>query len=83
MSTYVELGQKLADARYIAAQLPEPNATQRIELLMQLTNTTQTIAELVQTPNPTPADCDELRRLAGIIQEVLRYCPIVNPVPEM
>jgi hypothetical protein len=83
MSTYIDLGQKLTDARYIAAALPPPNSMQRVTTLQQTASLVDTLSTLLETPTPTPEDCAELRRLEAAIQRILKFCPIINPVPEM
>lgn len=79
---YNNLRQLLVDARYTVAALPPPMPAQRTDCLMQLANLTVQVSSWANTPNPTPEDCAELRRLADAIQQILKYCPIVNPVPE-
>jgi hypothetical protein len=81
--TYEELWAKMTDCWYAFEAIGEPTATQRTQTLASLATICQSAAESQYTPNPSPQDCAELRRLVDAIQEILRYCPIVNPVPEM
>ena len=65
-------------ANAIAVNLPPPTQFERAAALGCLANFMAHISFVLQTPAPTPADCDELRRLEVSIQAILKYCPIAE-----